>query len=147
MSDYYVLVRRAVSALERNTEDDRRALYERVRNALAGILRASNPAPSEDEIMDECLGLEAAISRVEAPYSILRSLSNLPPDTRAALRSALDTMYQIDAPLSYSEPAERMCTNKVAKSGMPSAIQLKPLNEILAGATIPPRRKLAADNR
>ena len=51
MIDYYSLIRRAVCALESNTRDERHALYERVRNALAGMLLASDPSPTETEIV------------------------------------------------------------------------------------------------
>jgi hypothetical protein len=94
MIDYYDLIRRAVAALTNNTIEEREALYERIRNALAGILRASEPAPSEAEIVDACLALETAIRRVEAPYSFLETLAHLPPAARASLRHALDTMHQ-----------------------------------------------------
>jgi hypothetical protein len=67
MIDYNALVRCGVSALKTNIKDERQALYERLRNCLAGILRASNPAPTEDQVIEECLALEAAISRVVCP--------------------------------------------------------------------------------
>jgi hypothetical protein len=106
--DYYSLLRNAVCALERNTQDERNALYERVRNALGGMLRAADPSPTESEIVDECLALDTAISRLEAPYSFLDTLSHLPPNARAALRSTLDTMRRTDIPLPPSKVAARL---------------------------------------
>jgi hypothetical protein len=96
MTDFYPLVRRAVSALDRNTDEDRHTLYERARNALAQTLRGSDPSPTEAEIVCECLALEKAIDQVEAPYSFLNSLSHLPTGTRAALRNALHAMSGTD---------------------------------------------------
>jgi hypothetical protein len=106
--EYYPLIRRAVCALENNTKGERHALYETVRNALAGMLRASDPSPTDSEIVSECLLLETAISQVEAPYSCLESLTHLPPHTRAALRSALDVMRGTDTPLPPSKLAARL---------------------------------------
>src|SRR5436190_1750081 len=107
MMDYDTLIRRAVCALEGTTRGERQALYERVRNTLAGILRASNQPRTDAEIVDECLALETAIKRSEASYSFLDGLSNLPPDARAALHSALDTMRRADTPLPPSRLAAR----------------------------------------
>jgi hypothetical protein len=132
--DYYPLIRRAVCALESNTQDERHALYERVRNALAGMLLASDPSPTETEIVDECLALDTAINRVEAPYTFLDSLTHLPAHARAALRSALDVMRETDTPLTASRLAgrskeirstlnfgERMPPNSVASAAMTHA--------------------------
>src|ERR1700730_1943172 len=96
MADFYPLILRAVSALDKNTDAERHAFYERARNALAQVLRSSKPAPTESEIVCECLALDQAIDRVEAPYAVLDTLTNLPPGTRAALRSAVELMRKID---------------------------------------------------
>jgi hypothetical protein len=98
MTDFYPLIRRAVSTLERNTLEERHAIYERARNTLAQILRSSAPLPTETEIVGECLALDKAIARVEAPYSCLESLAHLPPQARAALQSTLDAMRRLDRP-------------------------------------------------
>ena len=82
MTDFYPLIHRAVSKLDSNTVEERHALYERARNSLAQILRGSNPPPTDSEIVRECLALEKAIVRAEAPYSFLDTLSHLPLDTR-----------------------------------------------------------------
>ncbi|HWL04996.1 MAG TPA: hypothetical protein VNQ99_08680 [Xanthobacteraceae bacterium] len=66
MADYYPLIARAVAGIEKNTAEDRRALYERARTALVGQLRSVTPALSEAEITRERLALEDAIRRVEA---------------------------------------------------------------------------------
>ena len=108
MIDYYRLIRGTISALEANTEAQRHALYDRLRNSLARILRDDSGAPNEDNIMEECVALEAAITRVEAPYSFVDTLSNLPSETRNALRDALDTMHKAGNPLAPSALIARM---------------------------------------
>jgi hypothetical protein len=66
MADYQPLVARAVAGLEKNTGENRRALYERARSALVAQLRGVQPALDESDITRERLALEEAIRKVEA---------------------------------------------------------------------------------
>jgi hypothetical protein len=66
MADFYPLISRAVAGLERNSGENRRALYERARNALLDQLRSIKPPLTEAEITRERLSLEEAIRKVEA---------------------------------------------------------------------------------
>lgn len=66
MADYHPLIARAVSGLEKNTGENRRALYQRAREALVAQLRGVQPALDESEITRERLALEEAIRKVEA---------------------------------------------------------------------------------
>ncbi|MFY9688148.1 MAG: hypothetical protein WAJ88_20320 [Pseudolabrys sp.] len=66
MADYYPLIARAVSGLDKNTGENRRALYDRARVALVGQLRGVQPALEESDITRERLALEEAIRKVEA---------------------------------------------------------------------------------
>jgi hypothetical protein len=66
MADYHPLIARAVSGLEKNSGENRRALYERARVALVAQLRGVVPALEESEITRERLSLEEAIRKVEA---------------------------------------------------------------------------------
>jgi hypothetical protein len=64
MPDYVPLISRAVGSLETSTEESRRALYERARNAqLASLQRAAFTASAID---DERLALEKAILEIES---------------------------------------------------------------------------------
>jgi len=69
MADYYPLIARAVGGLERNTGENRRALYDRARSALVAQLRGVEPALNESDITRERLGLEESIRKVEAEAS------------------------------------------------------------------------------
>ena len=66
MADYYPLISRAVDGLDKNTGENRRALYERARSALVNQLRSVEPALDESDITRERLALEEAIRKVEA---------------------------------------------------------------------------------
>src|SRR6202521_803022 len=66
MTDYYPLISRAVTGLEKNTGEARRGLYERARTALVAQLRGLEPPLTESEITRERLALEEAIRKVEA---------------------------------------------------------------------------------
>src|SRR5215831_1951110 len=77
MTDYYPLIGKAVSGLEKNTGEARRLLYERARTALVGQLRNMNPPLTESEITRERLALEEAIRKVEAEAA--RRLRMEPP--------------------------------------------------------------------
>jgi hypothetical protein len=81
MADYYPLIAKAVSGLEKSTGEARRALYDRARNALLAQLRGVEPALSEQEITRERLALEEAVRKVEAEAA-RRSRSDPPPPAR-----------------------------------------------------------------
>jgi hypothetical protein len=66
MADYYPLISRAVAGLEKNSGENRRALYERARSALLAQLRGVTPALNESDITRERLALEESIRKVEA---------------------------------------------------------------------------------
>src|SRR6187397_1007125 len=66
VADYHPLIARAVAGLDKNTGENRRALYERARLALVAQLRGVAPALEESEITRERLSLEEAIRKVEA---------------------------------------------------------------------------------
>jgi|SRR5689334_22729863 hypothetical protein len=85
MADYYPLIARAVSGLDKNTGENRRALYDRARAALVNQLRGVQPALDETDITRERLGLEEAIRKVEAEAA-KRSRAEAPQDVEPSLR-------------------------------------------------------------
>src|SRR5262249_15933316 len=56
----------AVAALDKNSGENRRAIYERARTALLAQLRGVTPPLSESDITRERLALEESIRKVEA---------------------------------------------------------------------------------
>jgi len=66
MTDYYPLIARGIAGLGDSNAESRRALYQQVRAALLGHLRAINPPLEEPEILRECLSFDDAVRRVEA---------------------------------------------------------------------------------
>jgi hypothetical protein len=101
MADYYPLIAKAVSGLDKSTVETRRALYDRARNALLGQLRGVEPVPSEPEITRERLALEEAIRKVES--EAVRRSRGEPLSARAELRPE---PVRGDAPPESQEDAE-----------------------------------------
>jgi hypothetical protein len=65
MYDYYTIIARAVSRLERNTPAARQALFKRVRIIHMDQLCVRHPPPSNSEIERRRMGLEDAIRKIE----------------------------------------------------------------------------------
>jgi hypothetical protein len=89
MADYYPLISRAVAGLEKNSGENRRALYERARAALLAQLRGVTPALNESDITRERLALEESIRKVEAEAARQfvepsRQAAASPPKARSA---------------------------------------------------------------
>jgi len=102
MADYYPLIAKAVSGLEKSTGEARRALYDRARTALLAQLRGGEPALSEPDITRERLALEEAIRKVEAEAA--RRSRNDPLPGRPELRQD----FRQD---SYQEPVQEAHTD------------------------------------
>ncbi|PLX35828.1 MAG: hypothetical protein C0606_17170 [Hyphomicrobiales bacterium] len=66
MADYYAILKKAISALPKNTGEARRAVYEKARKALVSQLQNYNPPLSASEITAQRLTLEESIRKVEA---------------------------------------------------------------------------------
>jgi hypothetical protein len=66
MADFYPLIAKAVSALDCNTREARRVLYDRARVALTSEMRRADPALDQSDILVVRISLEEAIGRVEA---------------------------------------------------------------------------------
>jgi hypothetical protein len=81
MADYYPLIARAVGGLDKNSGENRRALYDRARAALVSQLRGVEPALDETDITRERLALEEAIRKVEAEAAKRSRAENLDADT------------------------------------------------------------------
>jgi hypothetical protein len=78
VADYYPLIARAVAGLAQNTGEDRRALYDRARDALVTQLRKLTPALSESDIIRERGALDDAIRKVEMEVSERSQTTNFP---------------------------------------------------------------------
>jgi hypothetical protein len=86
MADYYPLIARAVGGLEKNTGENRRALYERARSALVNQLRGVDPPLEESDITRERLALEESIRKVELDASKRTRSETSEPEERQSLR-------------------------------------------------------------
>ena len=71
MTDSYPLIARRVAALEQNTAETRRALYQRAQSALLGQLRELDPPLAEPDIARERQSLRAAPAFGPHPRRVL----------------------------------------------------------------------------
>jgi hypothetical protein len=81
MADYYSIIAKAVGALDPNTGEARRRIYERARGALSGGTRTAGLPLNKSDILSAQMSLEEAIARVET--EALRAA-----ETRATAESA-----------------------------------------------------------
>ena len=125
MVDYVPVLDRAVAALNPNTKEARRALYDRARRALVDGLRASDPTLSDTDLRTQSAALEAAIRRVEergaaqwraAPAPRAAPQPHRAPNLRRRLQPA--PRYQPEPPPSRS----RRATRSAAAQGRPQAV-------------------------
>ena len=70
MADYYSIIAHAVSRLPSKTDEARHIIYHRARAAVQETLRHYDPPLSESALANELNAVDAAISRLEADFSI-----------------------------------------------------------------------------
>ncbi len=69
MADYHSILNRAIGGLEQNSEENRRTIYDKARNALMRQLSSLEPALSPAEISKQRLQLEEAIRDTENQFA------------------------------------------------------------------------------
>jgi hypothetical protein len=122
MTDYYPLIARAVTALDKNTGEARRGLYERARSALVAQLRGLDPPLTEAEITRERLSLEEAIRRVEAESARRFRPEPTRPDSAGGLKSAEIAASSEPAPMAGPLAAAHLAS-EVADHELPRSDQ------------------------
>src|SRR5688572_22578694 len=70
MVDYFPVLNSAVAALNPNTPEARRGLYDRARRALVDGLRSSDPVLSDTDLKTQSAALEGAIRKVESQFEV-----------------------------------------------------------------------------
>jgi hypothetical protein len=119
MPDYYALMSRAVTKLDRNTATDRRALFDGARDILAKQLRSRRPPATEPEIRREQHALELAIRKVEFELAtaVVRSTASATAGPRGprgfvphlvggGRASAMSELSEGDSELEFFNPAD-----------------------------------------
>ena len=106
MVDYFPVLDRAVAALNPNTKEARRALYDRARRALVDGLRAGDPTLSETDLKTQSVALEAAIRRVEG--EALRRAAQPSFDPAPTSTAAPPVASPRGAPAPAAEPYEEV---------------------------------------
>lgn len=73
MTDYYAVLKKAVSGFETESGDARRSVYDKARTALIAQLKSIDPPLTTSEISRQRLELEEAIRKVEREASAARA--------------------------------------------------------------------------
>jgi hypothetical protein len=103
MTDYRPLLSRAITGLDPNTGEARRAIYDRARTALINQLRGINPPLSEADITRERLALEDAIRKVEAEAGASRAAPPQPAPPRDPRMPRTEPASPRPAPVSAND--------------------------------------------
>ncbi len=114
MADYYPVLTRAISGLEPNTAEARRAVYERARQAIVKQLRSYDPPLTESEITKERLGLEEAVRRIESETRAAASAGR-PPEA-PAVRAPMAPSVNVPPP-----PRPESGAQEASRTGAPAA--------------------------
>src|SRR5262252_6287340 len=146
MADYYPLIAKAVTGLEKSTGEARRALYDRARSALVAQLRGVTPALSESDITRERLSLEEAIRKVETESARRSRTDPLPraapppptrparPDTPQPSEPLVEAMEMWPAPpqIRVSPPAAPTVSEPVHAGNGNGGVGVEPTLEVPA---------------
>ncbi|HEY8267211.1 MAG TPA: hypothetical protein VIG34_00940 [Xanthobacteraceae bacterium] len=126
MPDYYPLLTRAVSGLERNTREARLAVFDRARQALLKQLKGVSPPLAEAEITRERLVLEEAIKRIESEAAQKEAqASRTPPPPREPPRSPVTARPAVPPrpPVRTPTPSRDRAPGEGAKPSAYSAVK------------------------
>src|SRR6516162_1833893 len=121
MADYYPLIAKAVTGLEKSTGEARRALYDRARSVLVAQLRGVTPALSESDISRERSSLEEAIRKVETEAARRSRTEPLPRAAPPPPPPARLDMPEPPAPSQHSVEAVEMRSAPLAVGAAPAA--------------------------
>ena len=91
MADYRSILDRAIDGLQNNTDEARRAIYEKARGALMRQLSTLQPALSPAEISKQRLQLEEAVRETEGKFSGVGALEDAVADALTDLDLSADT--------------------------------------------------------
>lgn len=143
MVDFTDVLSRAVAG--KKTYDERRAVYERARQALLNQLRALDPPLSESDVTRQRLALEESIRKIESEASTLAAASRA-----AALRRPSQGVGGAAAPPSVPRPSAAVADSAMAPPEMaaptpmpeptaPARAPVPPLSPELRASPMPPK--------
>ena len=105
MTDYYAVLKKAVSGFESESGDARRSVYDKARTALIGQLKSIDPPLTTSEISRQRLELEEAIRKVEREASAARP-TPVRVSAAAAVAEALAVPEEPAEPEYADEPED-----------------------------------------
>lgn len=96
MADYIAILKKAISGVENATPEVRQQVYEKARLTITNKIKAIQPAPTQAAVDRQMAMLEAAISDVEAEYTLSDATGVAP--AAFAPRSGSDATAAPDLP-------------------------------------------------
>jgi hypothetical protein len=137
MTDYYAVLKKAVSGFEAESGDARRSVYDKARSALIAQLKSIDPPLTTSEISRQRLELEEAIRKVEREASAARATpvrvsaaaavaEALAASAPAAAQAAPEAAPVAPAEPPYVEPAPLRPAPRVAEPVRPAPIPTPP---------------------
>jgi hypothetical protein len=105
MTDYYAVLKKAVSGFETESGDARRSVYDKARTALIAQLKSIDPPLTTSEISRQRLELEEAIRKVEREASAARA-TPVRVSAAAAVAEALAASTEPERPVAPEPESE-----------------------------------------
>jgi len=122
MTDYYAVLKKAVSGFDSESGDVRRSVYDKARTALIGQLKSIDPPLTTSEISRQRLELEEAIRKVEREASAAR-----PAPVRVSAAAAVaEALAVADDPAPPADVAEPDDGEEVAEEAEPEVVSAPP---------------------
>ncbi|WP_018181279.1 hypothetical protein [Kaistia granuli] len=142
MTDYYAVLKKAVSGFESESGDARRSVYDKARTALIAQLKSIDPPLTTSEISRQRLELEEAIRKVEREASVARA-TPVRVSAAAAVAEALaaspepDYAETLDHDLEEGEREEATPPPPPQPTPPPVQRQIEPVRPAPVPAPIP----------
>ncbi|MCX5580182.1 hypothetical protein [Kaistia terrae] len=143
MTDYYAVLKKAVSGFESESGDARRSVYDKARTALIGQLKSIDPPLTTSEISRQRLELEEAIRKVEREASAARP-APARVSAAAAVAEALAVPEEPAEPEYVDEPEDDLEEEVAVPTPPPAPPVAAARPRPAAAAPVPPPAPIPA---
>jgi len=107
MAGFYSILSKGINALDRNTPEARRGLYERATKALIAEMRDLDPALNQSEFQVAWKSLKEAIVKIEIEAAEAEGAEADAAETEAEIEAEIETKAEPKAEAEAEAPARR----------------------------------------